>query len=62
MLIGLPIDTSGMRDHCYSSSRVNVNHSAKCKVWRASRDVDVKNHDLGTQGDRSIVQRTRNCR
>ena len=29
----------------YLKSRVN--HSAKYKVWRASRDVNVKNHDQG---------------
>ena len=32
-----------VKDSCLS----RVNHSAKCKVWRASRDADVKNHDLG---------------
>ena len=24
-----------------------TSHSIKCKVWRASRDADVKNHNLG---------------
>ena len=24
-----------------------VNHSTKCKVWRANRDRDIKNHNLG---------------
>ena len=36
---------------CYSSYNLvyisRVNHSAKCKVWRASSDADIKNHDLG---------------
>ena len=26
---------------------LRVNCSAKCKIWRVSRDADVKNHDLG---------------
>ena len=31
----------------YYVSKLRVNRSAKCKVWRVSRDTDVKNHDLG---------------
>ena len=34
-----------------------VNHSAKCKVWRASRDAEVKNHDLGGMIARSYKGR-----
>ena len=26
---------------------IEGSRSAKCKVWRASRDADVKNHELG---------------
>ena len=36
-----------------------VNHSAKCKVWRASGDADVKNRDLGGVIARSCIRKTR---
>ena len=29
------------------SLRLRVNRSANCKVWQASRDADVMNHDPG---------------
>ena len=34
-------------------------HSAKCKVWRASGDVNVKNHDLGRVIAQSCIHKTR---
>ena len=37
--------TSCKKLYCIILSRIN--HSSNRKVWQASRDADVMNHDLG---------------